>query len=83
MSIILLLLFVQSSNDYYLCRVLEGQSMQIDDEGLKDRVELLQYLRFLLRNEESILFDWCSESDFYEEVFKTVKELAENLQRDE
>lgn len=57
--------------------------MQIDDEGLKDRVELLQYLRFLLRNEESILFDWCSESDFYEEVFKTVKELAENLQRDE
>lgn len=58
--------------------------MNIDDEGLKDRVELLQYLKFLLRNEELILSDgWCSESDFYEDVFNTVKELAENLQRDE
>lgn len=58
--------------------------MKIDDEGLKDRVELLQYLKFLLRNEELILLEgWCSESDFYEEVFKTVMELSENLQRNE
>lgn len=58
--------------------------MKIDDEGLKDRVELFQYLKFLLRNEELIILeDWCSESDFYEEVFQTVKQLAENLQRDE
>lgn len=58
--------------------------MKIDDEGLKDRVELLQYLKFLLRNEELILSEgWCSESDFYEEVFKTVMELSENLQRNE
>lgn len=58
--------------------------MTIDDEGLKDRVELLQYLKFLLRNEELILSEgWNSESDFYEEVFNTVKLLAKNLQRDE
>lgn len=58
--------------------------MKIDDEGLNDRVELLQYLKFLLRNEEQILSEgWYSESDFYEELFKTVKALAENLQRDE
>lgn len=63
---------------------LERHLMYNDDVGLNDRVELLEYLKFLLRNEEQFLSSgWYSESDFYEEVFRTVKELAENLQGDE
>ena len=47
------------------------------DEGLNDREELLNELRFFLRYEEELIGDgWYSESDFYEIVFELIKELA-------
>ena len=48
------------------------------EDGLNDREELLDYLRFLLRYEDELINDgWYSESDFYEEVFKTINRLSE------
>lgn len=48
------------------------------EEGLNDREDLLNYLRFLLRYENELIEDeWYSKSDFFEEVDKTINRLAE------
>ena len=49
------------------------------DEGLKDRKELLEELRAFFRYEEQLLIDWMTDSEFEEEVFSVVLELAEVL----
>lgn len=54
-----------------------------DDEGLKDREDALDYLRFLLRYEDKLIDGWLQESDFLEEVYSTVIQLAETLKGDE
>ena len=52
------------------------------DEGLKDREELLNELRFFLRYEEQLIADdWYSELDFLEIVYEIVTELAELLKK--
>ena len=49
-------------------------------EGFKGREEMLDYLRFLFRNEKELIEDgWFSESEFFEEVYSTVVVLAEEL----
>jgi len=50
-------------------------------EGLNDREEMLDHLRFLIRYEKEILEDGVifSESEFYEELFATILMLADEL----
>ncbi len=51
-------------------------------EGFKGREEMLDYLRFLFRNEKELIKDgWFSESEFFEEVYSTVVVLAEELNK--
>ena len=51
-------------------------------EGFKGREEMLDYLRFLFRNEKELIEDgWFSESEFFEEVYSTVVVLAEELNK--
>lgn len=51
-------------------------------EGFKGREEMLDYLRFLFRNEKELIKDgWFSESEFFEEVYSTVIALAEELNK--
>lgn len=46
-------------------------------EGLNDRVELLNELRFYFRYEEALLREgWVDESDFREIIEETVREYA-------
>ena len=52
-------------------------------EGFKGREEMLDYLRFLFRNEKELIEDgWFSESEFFEEVYSTVVVLAEELNKE-
>lgn len=53
-------------------------------EGLNDREEMLDNLRFLIRYEEKILEDEMifTKSEFYEELFSTIVMLADDLQKD-
>ena len=52
-------------------------------DGLNDREEMLDYLRFLFRNEKELIEDgWFSESEFFEEVYSTVVVLAEELNKE-
>lgn len=45
--------------------------------GLKDRVELLEELRFYLRHEERLIRNgWLTESDFLEIVEEIIREYA-------
>lgn len=47
-------------------------------EGLKDREELLNELRFFLRYEEELILDgWYSESDFLEIINELILQLAD------
>ena len=50
-------------------------------EGLNDREEMLDHLRFLIRYEKEVLVDGVifSESEFYEELFATILMLADEL----
>ena len=53
-------------------------------DGLNDREEMLDYLRFLFRNEKELIEDeWFSESEFLEQVYSTVMMLANNLEKEE
>lgn len=46
-------------------------------KGLKDRVELLEQLRFYFRHEQALLDEgWVSESDFFEIVDEIIREYA-------
>ena len=46
-------------------------------KGLNDRVELLNELRFYLRNERKLLTEgWMSESDFIKAVEEIIREYA-------
>lgn len=52
-------------------------------EGFKGREEMLDYLRFLFRNEKELIEDgWFSKSEFFEEVYSTVVVLAEELNKE-
>ncbi len=53
-------------------------------EGLNDREEMLDHLRFLIRYEEEILNDGeiYSESEFYDELFSTIIMIAEDLREE-
>lgn len=52
-------------------------------EGFKGREEMLDYLRFLFRNEKELIEDkWFSESEFFEEVYSTVLLLADELNKE-
>ena len=52
-------------------------------EGFTGREEMLDYLRFLFRNEKELIEDgWFSESEFFEEVYSTVVVLAEELNKE-
>lgn len=45
--------------------------------GLNDRIELLNQLRFYLRNEQRLLEEgWLTESDFLETVEEIIREYA-------
>ena len=50
-------------------------------EGLNDREEMLDHLRFLIRYEEEILEDGIlySESEFYDELYSTITMIAESF----
>jgi hypothetical protein len=50
-------------------------------EGLNDREEMLDHLRFLIRYEKVILQDGVifSESEFYDELFSTILMIADDL----
>lgn len=51
--------------------------MDIVDEGLNDREELLNELRFFLRYEEQLIREgWYSESDFKEIIERIIKDYA-------
>ena len=52
-------------------------------EGLNDREEMLDHLRFLIRYEEKILEDemFFTKSEFYEELFNTILMIADDLQK--
>ena len=53
-------------------------------EGLNDREEMLNHLRFLIRYEKKILEDEMifTESEFYEELFSTIVMIADYLRKD-
>ena len=53
-------------------------------EGLNDREEMLDHLRFLIRYEEEILDDeiFYSKSEFYDELFDTIIMIADNLKEE-
>ena len=53
-------------------------------EGLNDREEMLDHLRFLIRYEKQILDDGTifSESEFYDELFDTIIMIADNLKEE-
>ena len=53
-------------------------------EGLNDREEMLDHLRFLIRYEEKILEDemFFTESEFYGELFSTILMIADDLRKD-
>jgi hypothetical protein len=53
-------------------------------EGLNDREEMLDHLRFLIRYEEEILDDGeiFSESEFYDELFSTIIMIADDLKEE-
>ncbi len=49
-------------------------------KGLNDRIELLNQLRFYLRNEQRLISEgWLSESDFLRIVEEIVREYASIL----
>lgn len=49
-------------------------------KGLNDRIELLNQLRFYLRNEQRLISEgWLSESDFLKIVEEIVREYASIL----
>ena len=49
-------------------------------EGFKGREEMLDYLRFLFRNEKELIEDgWFSESEFFEEAYSSVAVLAKEI----
>lgn len=53
------------------------ENMDIVDEGLNDREELLNELRFFLRYEEQLIREgWYSESDFKEIIERIIKDYA-------
>jgi hypothetical protein len=54
-------------------------------EGLNDREEMLEHLRFLIRYEKAILKDGVifSESEFYDELFGTIIMIADDLRVNE
>ena len=53
-------------------------------EGLNDREEMLDHLRFLIRYEKDILNDGIifSESQFYDELFNTIIMIADELREE-
>lgn len=53
-------------------------------EGLNDREEMLDHLRFLIRYEEKILEDEMifTKSEFYEELHSTIVMIADDLRKD-
>lgn len=53
-------------------------------EGLNDREEMLDHLRFLIRYEEEILNDGLifSESEFYDELFSIIIMIADDLKEE-
>lgn len=49
-------------------------------KGFKDRIELLNELRFYLRHEQKLLSEgWMTESDFFEAVDGIIREYAASL----
>ncbi len=50
-------------------------------EGLNDREEMLDHLRFLIRYEKRILESgfFSSESEFYDELYSTIIMIAESF----
>lgn len=53
-------------------------------EGLNDREEMLDHLRFLIRYENQILDDGTifSESEFYDELFSVIIMIADKLREE-
>ena len=53
-------------------------------EGLNDREEMLDHLRFLIRYEEEILDDeiFYSKSEFYDELFSVIVMIADELREE-
>lgn len=53
-------------------------------EGLNDREEMLDHLRFLIRYEKEILDDGTifSESEFYDELFSVIIMIADDLKEE-
>ena len=53
-------------------------------EGLNDREEMLDHLRFLIRYEEQILDAGTifSESEFYDELFSVIVMIADELREE-
>lgn len=53
-------------------------------EGLNDREEMLDHLRFLIRYEKQILDDGTifSESEFYDELFSVIVMIADELREE-
>ena len=53
-------------------------------EGLNDREEMLDHLRFLIRYEEKILEDEriFTKSEFYDELYSTIIMIADDLRKD-
>lgn len=51
-------------------------------EGLNDREEMLDHLRFLIRYEKEIVPDFLSESAFYDELFSTITMIADELKEE-
>ncbi|WP_286140503.1 hypothetical protein [Duncaniella freteri] len=53
-------------------------------KGLKDRVELLEQLRFYFRYEQTLLNEgWVSESDFFKIVDEIIREYAISIIKEE
>lgn len=53
-------------------------------KGLKDRVELLEQLRFYFRYEQTLLNKgWVSESDFFKIVDEIIREYAISIIKEE
>ena len=53
-------------------------------KGLKDRVELLEQLRFYYRYEQTLLNEgWVSESDFFKIVDEIIREYAISIIKEE
>ena len=75
--------YLSNNQMLIILRCLEEAEMIDLMGGFKGREEMLDYLRFLFRNEKELIEDgWFSASEFFEEVYSTVVVLAEELNKE-